>query len=311
MPKIANTDVIEILKDPYFAQHTAMHLARGRVTLPGGKKLQLILPPCLCTECSSQGKTAQPGKPDTMGSNARTDATAGGKPGEMAGMGGTMAMKGGAGGMVEAGRPGSGRQLLEMHHEMIRVFRFLLEHHQPPLCFLADWRDGKWSQPSEPSGSGYAPQFWDLDQPGNLPHEVVGMFLITDPDYLKLVFTGVKQLVEATGGTVDEAVDKLGRFIEKGVRKGAPDGSGFHDTIHAYLASREGLAAQEAEMNKLNNSRFNDYFWSLHFWVDSQYGRLLERRGQKFDTSPLDPKTLDMCTAPAAGGKMADMVMAT
>ena len=87
--------------------------------------------------------------------------------------------------------------------------------------------------------------------------------------------------------------------------------NGFHDTMHAYLAAREGKAAQGAEMNKLNDSRFNDYFWSLHLWVDSQYGRLLEKLRQTFDTTPLDPRTQDMCTDSVAGGKAPDMVMAT
>jgi hypothetical protein len=294
MPKIANPDVIEILKDHYFVQHTAMHLSRGRVTLPDGKtKLRLILPPCVCGDCSKDGKMAGPGKASPM-----------------AGMSGAMADDG-SGGMIEAGEKGSGRQLLEMHHQMIRVLRFLLEHHQPPLRFLAEWRDSKWCPVSDPDDSGYAPQFWNLDDPGSLPHEIVGMFLITDPDYLDLVFAGVKRLIEPNNAKVDDAVDELGRFIEQGVKSGPPDGSGFHDTMHAYLAAREGRAAQGAEMNKLNDSRFNDYFWSLHLWIDSQYGRLLERRGQVFDTSALDPKTLDMCTAAAAGGKAPGMVMAT
>jgi hypothetical protein len=283
MPKIANPDVIEILKNPYFAQHAAMHLSRGRVTLPG-KKLALILPPCVCGDCSKDGKTA--------------------KPGAMAGMSGAMAHDG-FGSMIEAGEDGSGRQLLEMHHEMIRVLRFLLENHKPPLRFLAEWRGGKWRPVSDPDKSGYAPQFWDLDHPGDLPHEIVGMFLITDPKYLGQVFDGVKWLVERSNANVNDAVDELGRFIEKGVKSGPPHGSGFHDTMHAYLAAREGKAAQGAEMNKLNNSRFNDYFWSLHLWIDSQYGRLLENRKQVFDTSALDPKTLDMCTAAvAAKGQM-------
>ena len=88
------------------------------------------------------------------------------------------------------------------------------------------------------------------------------------------------------------------------MKSGKPNGSGFHETIHEYLASREGRAAQGAEMNKLTNSRFNDYFWSMHLWIDGQYGRLLENARQPFDTSALDPKTLDMCTATAADGKM-------
>jgi hypothetical protein len=45
-------------------------------------------------------------------------------------------------------------------------------------------------------------------------------------------------------------------------------------------------------MNSLRKSLFNDYFWSLHLWIDGQYGRLVENLGQEFETSreaPGDP----------------------
>ena len=51
-------------------------------------------------------------------------------------------------------------------------------------------------------------------------------------------------------------------------------------------------SAAGAEMNKLRKSLFNDYFWSLHLWIDGQYGRLLENLGQRFETgaqAPGDP----------------------
>jgi len=281
MPKIVNPALIEILQDPYFIQHTAMHLSRERVTLPDGTKLPLILPPCACDDCAGDGKPAN--------SNA-------GPMAQMSGMGaGTMAMAGGPEGMIEVGQPGSGRQLLEMHHEMIRVFRFLMEHHDPPMRFPVEWRGDYWHKSSGPS-LDYGPELWHLDDPTKLPREIIGMFAVSDPDYLGLVFAGVKKLVAATDGSVNDAVDALGRYIEMGVMSGPPDGSGFHNTMHAYLASHEGRAARGAEMNRLAASRFNDYFWSLHLWIDGQYSRLLANRGQQVDHSGLDPKGLDMCT---------------
>ena len=81
--------------------------------------------------------------------------------------------------------------------------------------------------------------------------------------------------------------------------------------MHEFLAAREGRAAQEAEMNKLNYSRFNDYFWSLHLWIDGQYGRLLEKRKLEFVTSELDPKKLDICTGKDAHHSMPEMSAAT
>ena len=35
-------------------------------------------------------------------------------------------------------------------------------------------------------------QLWDLDHPDSLPHEIIGMLQVTDPNYLGLVFNGVK-----------------------------------------------------------------------------------------------------------------------
>jgi hypothetical protein len=301
MPKITDSNVLKILLNPYFDQHTAMHLARERVTLPNGKTLPLILPPCLCDNCRDDGKPA--GKAGAA--KAGAPKAAAGKAAAMPGMG-NSGMMGGAGGpmgMIEVGQPGSGRQLLEMHHEMLRVFRFLLEHHNPPMRFLAEWRNGDWNRPAG-NGAGYAPQLWGLDHPDGLPHEIIGMLAVTDPNYLGLVFNGVHRLIQAANNKLDDAVDNLGRYIEQGVKTGEPDGSGFHDTMHEFLAAREGRAAQGAEMNKLANSRFNEYFWGLHLWIDGQYGRLLEKHGHKFVTTPLDPKTLNMCTSTDARGKM-------
>ncbi len=302
MPKITNPKVIDSLLNPYFDQHTAMHLARERLTLPDGSKLPLILPPCVCDNCRDGEKGDAAAMPAAAQGAAEPAAAAPGMPG-MAGAGGMPAM-------TEAGQPGSGRQLLEMHHEMIRVFRFLLENSK--LKFLADWptdpKDPRgWRRTSAPDEGCYAPELWDLDDPTKLPHEIIGMLKVTDPEYLGLVFAGVKRLIKPNEKKVDEAVDSLGRFIEQGVKAGKPDGSGFHETIHEYLAAREGMAARGAEMNKLRNSRFNDYFWSLHLWIDAQYGRLLEKRGEKFDTSPLDPEKTSMCTGNATGGQMPGM----
>jgi hypothetical protein len=316
MPTITNPKVFEILQNPYFDQHAAMHLARERLTLPDGKtKLPLILPPCLCDACRDHGSQSDAAKPPVKGDATMTGMADNGKQGAADGAG----MPGGMAGdmsMIESGLPGSGKQLLEMHHQMIRVFRFLLGHSNPPLRFLADWStdpndpERKWCRTAIPDEGDYAPELWDLDDPGKLPHEIIGMLKVTDPEYLGLAFSGVKRLVETYDGTVNDAVDALGIFIEHGVKEGEPNGSGFHETIHEFLAAREGRAAVGAEMNKLNNARFNDYFWSLHLWIDAQYGRLLERRGQSFDTAELDPKTVDMCTADAATAKAPEMVAA-
>ncbi|HMC62236.1 MAG TPA: hypothetical protein VKJ01_23780, partial [Candidatus Solibacter sp.] len=100
----------------------------------------------------------------------------------------------------------------------------------------------------------------------------------------------------------DGPVDMLGRFIERGVEEGPPNGEGFHNTIHEYLGAREGKSATGAEMNKLRNSLYNEYFWSLHLWIDGQYGRLLENLGGKFETSPQAPG--DPMAMMAAGATM-------
>jgi hypothetical protein len=142
------------------------------------------------------------------------------------------------------------------------------------------------------------------------------MFSVTDPDYLRLAFCGVEKLTKKDPDLAlegpDGAIDRLGRFIERGVREGDPiDGSGFHDTMHEFIAAHERKAAQGAEMNKLNKSRFNDYFWSLHLWIEAHYARLLQAYGQKLDTTPLDPGTLAMFTHAGPHGPMPDMSMST
>src|SRR5450432_579273 len=166
MPKITNPTVVEILQNPYFDQHVAMHLARERLTLPDGTKLPLILPPCMCDNCRAKGKKAGAAMPP-----AKAGA---GMPG---GMADTVMPDGTVAGMIEAGQPGSGKQLLEMHHEMIRVLRFLLEQNDPPMKFLCEWSAGpngqyQWTGTVD-AGDGYGPQLWDLDNPDNLPHEIV------------------------------------------------------------------------------------------------------------------------------------------
>jgi hypothetical protein len=273
MPKIINPDVLHVLEDPYFDHHAAMHLSRERLTLPDGEKLKLFLPDCACDDCMTMD------------------------------------------GMIEAGQPGSGLEFLQMHHEMIRVFRFLIEHHDPPLGFPITWAGDQWQKEAGKSDSIYVPAFWDLDDPAGLPHEIVGMFNVTDPTYLRKVFDGVRERVrKADSANPKEAIDALGRFIERGITLGdgkyrTSDGSGIHNTLHEYLGAREGKAAQGAEMNKLRNSMFNDYFWSLHLWIDGHYGRLLKQLGQPFNTDGLDPASLDLCTHSGPHGEMTGMSM--
>jgi len=272
MPKIINPDVLHVLEDPYFDHHAAMHLSRERLTMPDGEKLQLFLPDCACDDCMTM------------------DA------------------------MIPAGEPGSGLEFLQMHHEMVRVFRFLIEHHDPPILFFVDWAGDRW-QTGKSNGSFYLPALWDLDNPEGLPHEIVGMFGVTDPTYLRKVFDGINQRVDKPASTdYKDAIDALGRFVERGVtlREGSrqtADGSGFHNTLHEYLGAREGKAAQGAEMNKLRNSMFNDYFWSLHLWIDGHYGRLLTRFKQPFNTDGLDPASLDLATHAGSHGEMTGMSM--
>ena len=200
--------------------------------------------------------------------------------------------------MIPAGEPGSGAQFLEMHHELIRVFRKLLKDNGIELA--AQWVNNYWSRPVLPAKTPvYSPTLWDPDDYHQLPQEIRGMFSETDPQYLAEVYAGVQDRTKAEDR---DAVDKLGMFIERGVDPNEKvHGEGFHNTTHEYLGSREGKAAAGAEMNKLRNSLFNDYFWSLHLWIDAQYGRLLQHLNQPFETSALSPD-MAMSTKPGAHG---------
>jgi hypothetical protein len=163
-------------------------------------------------------------------------------------------------------------------------------------------------------GPCYAPEaLWDLDDPKALPQEIRALFSYADGHYLHDVFDGVKRLVETAGGERGEdayrddgPIDKLGRFIEAGAPSGPPKGRGFHNTIHECLGSREGRSATGAEMNELRHSLFNDYFWSLHLWMDGQYGRLLENLGEKFETGREEPGDPMDAMQKAMHGRMKD-----
>jgi hypothetical protein len=209
--------------------------------------------------------------------------------------------------MKEVGTPGSGREFLEMHHEMIRVFRYLLEHHNLKVGWV-----GKGNATADPGW--YSPALWDLKKPELLPREIVGMFSAA-PDYLKDVFKGVEDRTRKVDGVdFNDAVDELGQFIERGqdLRTSTYQehkGSGFHNTLHEYIAAHEGRSAQGAEMNKLRNSMYNDYFWSLHLWIDRQYARLFQSYGKEkeFIIDGLDPDTMDPDQHVTHMGKGAEM----
>src|SRR5438477_13054093 len=53
--------------------------------------------------------------------------------------------------MIPAGDPGSGTQFLDMHHEMIRVFRKLLQDRD--IVLAPEWHDGQWHRPALPDGA--------------------------------------------------------------------------------------------------------------------------------------------------------------
>jgi len=262
MPKIEQEKVLTVLGDPYFGHHTDMHLSRERVKVYDPDRQ----PPGI-TEV-----------PPLLDPSHKCDDCKD---------------------MIPAGQPGSGREFLVMHHDMIRVFRYLLN--QKGIRFGVKWDRRNWVK----DGHGpdcYAPDsLWDLDDPKKLPQEIRALFSYADKKYLEQVFRGVTALVAAPASGGDPyrdngPVDKLGAFIERGVPSGPPRGRGFHNTIHEYLGSREGRSATGAEMNKLRKSLFNDYFWSLHLWIDGQFGRLLENLGAPFETGPEQP-----------GDPMADM----
>jgi hypothetical protein len=170
---------------------------------------------------------------------------------------------------------GSGKQFLDMHHDLLRGFRYLLDKENSQYLDLL-------------------PK-WNTDNPLKLPDEIHNLFRNTNrPDYLTLVFEGVKKRVRLDPGkTFTKAADDLGRFIEKGDDNKTP-GSGFHDTLHQYLGSMEGGFAKGAEMNKLRESMNNDYFWQLHTWIDAQYVALALKYSKQLPVEALAPQKLKM-----------------
>jgi hypothetical protein len=187
--------------------------------------------------------------------------------------------------MKPVGESGSGKEFLDMHNEMIRVFHFLLDgdKEKPPVS--------------------YTPVKWDLDDYNKLPGEIINLFSQTAPNYLAEVFDGVYKRIQAsTLATAAAAIDDLGQFIEHPAKQPDVRGAGFHDTLHDYLGSKEGGFAKGAEMNKLRAAMYNDYFWSLHDWIDGQYQRISAKCTQPFSSKPLDPTSTDCMTSPKKAG---------
>src|SRR5947209_8931758 len=141
--------------------------------------------------------------------------------------------------MIEADKAGSGREFLNINHDMIRVFDYLLN--QAGINFGVKW-DAKYGKPSGSkwvrNGDGrpcYVPEaLWNLDDPEDLPQEIRALFSYADSHYLKEVFAGVKARVEYPH-MYDDPVDELGRFIERGVKSGPPGAGGFNTAIQDYL----------------------------------------------------------------------------
>lgn len=265
MPKINDQNVIAVLKNHYFDHHTAMHLARERVEVFDPETQRMVEVP-----------------PIANSDHHCTDCPD----------------------MIEAGNPGSGRQFLEMHHDMLRVFRYLLQ--KEGLDLGVEWEPEKRQWVAKGPNGSYTPVLWDLDQPTKLPEDIRSLFGQFDADFLDAVYRGVKARRDGPKGNRNaDPIDELGRFIERGVKKGEePDGRGFHNTIHDYLGARERKSAWGAEMNRLANSRFNDYFWSLHLWINAQYGRTLENLGQPFDWSAQPPEEPARSMVHQAGAAM-------
>src|SRR5260370_4256978 len=101
MPRTDQQAVLDVLHNQYFDRHVAMHLSRERVEVydPDRQPPAIVsVPPLL----DPRHKCEDCQK------------------------------------MIEAGKPGSGRELLVMHHDMIRVLRYLLLHERR-IRFGGEW----------------------------------------------------------------------------------------------------------------------------------------------------------------------------
>jgi hypothetical protein len=149
--------------------------------------------------------------------------------------------------------PGSGRQFLLYHREMLRTFSREARH-ADPAGGLTDWR--------------------------TVPSWLVDFFSWSQPGFLEGALARTREIVRR--GTAEE----LGGFLESNLVNRDPF-RGFHNIAHrnigAYEEHRFGAdhpGLRDAQMESPYSAPHNEHFWALHAWIEDRHRDLLRNRGE-------------------------------
>jgi hypothetical protein len=155
--------------------------------------------------------------------------------------------------------PGSGEQFLEFHRDMLRQFKWMVIHTPVP---------------------GYVFDEWQV-----LPPWLAGRFVPGDLEGFTAALPGY---------IAGPSVDLLGSYIESTPRGTAPF-HGVHNMCHALIAAAESEMhpgderRRDASMVEFSEAPHNEYFWSLHSWIDGMYAAWQVQHGVPVDVSPKKP----------------------
>ncbi|MBP6822498.1 MAG: hypothetical protein KA368_13195 [Acidobacteria bacterium] len=158
---------------------------------------------------------------------------------------------------------GSGEQFLRFHRDMVRVFRWIVEHTPGPQFLYTPW-----------------PQ---------LPDWLAEIFETKVPGFLQSAYQEIDRLA------VEGTADQLGGFIEATLMNIHPQRN-IHNYTHREIADYEarrfgsthpGLV--DASMRRLDTAPHNEHFWGLHGWIDGVFARWQVAHGETVNQEPLHP----------------------
>lgn len=155
--------------------------------------------------------------------------------------------------------PGSGREFLVFHRNMIRSYKWFLTQPSAAQVVYQPWRE--------------------------IPDWLAARF---HPGAMGATYARILHLIRY--GTADQ----LGSYLERNELDTSP-GCNMHNLAHGYIARHEAenfvndprLAG--AGMTDLSTACFNEHFWGLHGWMDEIYAMWQRLHDEPVNQEALDP----------------------
>jgi len=154
---------------------------------------------------------------------------------------------------------GSGEQFLEFHRQMLREFKWIVADTKEPDFYFDEWKA--------------------------IPDWVAKYF---DPGFLDGFAQALPAYIDGP------SVDALGAFVESTPR-GIARFHGVHNACHGKIDMAESILhprcerLNDASMLELKEAPHNEYFWSLHSWIDGIYAAWQVKHGVPVEDSPKQP----------------------